>query len=152
MRVFPNSKRITVTVTDAKKLFSHLKEITEKRTGETFSNCHFIGDFDVNSFRIERKFNHFNSFRPEIKGRLQGQKLTLTIGIRSSVIVFLFVGYLLCGIAIVQSGSWVFLIGVILWSFVWYLMGWLFFTLDLKKTVQAVKELIIEKADEQQRV
>lgn len=71
-----------------------------------------------------------------------GNKIKLSIELNNKAIIGLIIGYIFCVIAIFQSGSLVFLIPAVLWSLMWYFMGWIFYSIDIKKTKTGLDKII----------
>ena len=134
MKIYPSNK-IEINILDKKEFVGRLKVLIDYE---------FIGILDSRGFKIEKKFNHWNTFRPIIKGIYtdNGNKIKLDIELNNKAFIFLIFGYIFCAIAIFQSGSLVFTIPAVLWSLIWYFMGWIFCSIDMKKTQIGLDKII----------
>lgn len=134
MKIYPSNK-FEINIHNKKEFVGRLKKLIDRE---------FTGLIDARGFNIQKKFNHLNTFRPMIKGIYtdNGNKIKLSIELNNKAIIGLIIGYIFCVIAIFQSGSLVFLIPAVLWSLMWYFMGWIFYSIDIKKTKTGLDKII----------
>jgi hypothetical protein len=142
LKIFPNSYSSELELQDAQLFLTFLREKTEGKTGEPKNNCDFIGEFSENEFRVQRKFAHYNGFRPDIVGKAKHGKLKLQIQLNRQAIAFLFVGYLMIGIAFHKMIFPPLVISAIIWTVFWYLGAWALYSVDYKKTRKSLIEII----------
>ena len=142
MKVYPNSYTTVIEQSQSESFMNHLRNGTEGKTDESNNSCTFIGEIQSDGFRVQRKFVHYNGFRPDIVGVVRNGCLRVRIQLNRFAIGFLFVGYLMIIIAFHEHIFPALIFTAIVWSTFWYLLGWVLYSLDYKKTKLALEDLI----------
>ena len=146
MRIHPPFRKSTISLSYPQKL--HVYMVNSIETNVTIHSALYVGKISNHGFLIEKKLPYNNICRPRIRGEFEngkGHKIILNIESRRSPIVFilLFLFYILIA-GIIKNSEYTFHILIACAVFL-YILHWLLFSIDLKKT-KVEFENIIRKA------
>lgn len=147
MQIFPFSHNDIILPQDLEQFKIELKKVTAKNLYEEHARVKFHGKLENDGFTISPKNKYRNFWRPTIEGTYNNddKSIRVKLGVPKRGFIILGVWLLMVGVGILTSDAenkWFFasLILVVITVF-WYLSGMLFYSIDIKKTKNAIADL-----------
>jgi hypothetical protein len=143
MRIHPPFKKTIVAIQNPEEFFMHMESIVGS---DTNSRKRFVGKISESGFVIEKSQNLMNTFRPRLRGsyiKNNGEPIKLQIHIESQNKPIVFIAAFLCLVVITgitKSSNYTLHI-LISCSIFLYLLHWIMFSIDLKKTKQELENI-----------
>lgn len=147
MRIFPPFKKIKVKIKNPESFKDYIREITEPKYGNTNHIAKLKGTISKSGFLLEKKTNIMNSVKPRIKGKYirkndKIEEVELNIESTNFPILAIIMMLIFCVYgAFIKSFEYAFLIFIVGFLFI-YLISWVLFLIDLKKTLVELNDLI----------
>ena len=149
MRIYPPYKKKIVQIRNPEKFRSYLADVTE--VWNTNHHARYVGTVSDKGFLVHIKRHTFDTFRPRIRGVYaksadNTEFLTIHLEFKKQPMLFLMYFLFFVIIAGLIKGSLYPIIPIVIIGPVFfYLLGWVFYQIDLKKT-QIELEYLVSKA------
>lgn len=147
MRIYPPYSKTRVRIANPGVFRNYLTQKI-RPYGEGYGDDVLVGEIKEDTFISEVERSYYNTVRPIIKGKINDDHLTISIGIRNVALIIPF-GFVLTFLimGIIKMKLIVIPLAIFISLFL-YLLFWILFTIEIKSTKSHVRE-IIEKAIDQ---
>lgn len=141
-KIFPNQVEVEVKVQNKEEVWKTLETEIANKSSWLAKNAELQGKREGDFLLISPNSGGQAIGQPKIKIHIQDNMATLIIVPAKSVWFMPIVLVLLITIAVMMTGSLVFLIFLPVGLVFFYLMQWLFFSMNLAKANQAMDEIV----------
>ncbi len=147
MNIFPPFKKTKLKLVNPERFKDYVREITEDKYGNSNHRAKMKGTISESGFLLEKKTYYSNTFKPKIKGKYikkNDNLVELELSIESNnfpillitpILIFCIYG------AMTNSIKYAILIFMICLPII-YLMSWIFYQIEYKKTKTELNNLI----------
>lgn len=144
MRIYPPYSKTRVRIANPEAFRNYLTQKI-RQYGKGYGDDVLVGEIKGDEFISEVERSYYNTARPIIRGKINNDHLTISIGIRNValiipfgfVLIFLIMGIIKMKLIVIPLAIFV--------SLFLYLLFWILFAIEIKSTKRHVEE-IIEKA------
>jgi len=141
-KIFPNQVEVQVKVQNKEEVWKTLETEIANKSSWLAKNAELQGKREGDSLLISPNSGGQAIGQPKIKIQFEGNNAWLsTVPAKSVWLMPIFLTVLIV-LAVLWSGSWVFLIFLPIGLVFFYLMQWLFFSMNLAKANQAMDEIL----------